>query len=403
MPRGFNAWVVATVGADLGSGVLAFSLAWVASGHGPALVSAVLTLTVAPSVLFGLLGGAVADRFGPRRVMIVCTCAFMSISAVLALTVTVRPMSPVALVVAAAAIGTVSAFHRPAVGVFPRMFVVDAELGAAMARVGMASQVAGAIAPPLGGILVGVIALSGVAWIDVVGCICMVMVLLAVRPPIASSPAMEAVSVRGILRGIATAGETRGAPALLACVALVAGAVIPSMVVGIPLVARERGWTAAEAGLIEAGWIAGGLLAGAWFSWRGTSARAWRGIAIGPVLVACGLAALAVSPSWTSAAGGTGIIGFGVVIFTAHVFPTYVRLAPASMLSRFQSVLILAQRAPQLVVTPLIGILIGFTTTGPAFLCGAVVALVATVVVAANKTLRAVGSASVAGGVSPAP
>ncbi|MDP3950632.1 MAG: MFS transporter, partial [Microbacterium sp.] len=65
-PRGFNAWVAATVGSELGSGILAFALTWTASGLGPHVASAVLTLTVAPSVALALLGGAVADRFGPR-------------------------------------------------------------------------------------------------------------------------------------------------------------------------------------------------------------------------------------------------------------------------------------------------------------------------------------------------
>lgn len=81
LPRGFNAWVVTSVGFELGSGVLSFALTWVASGYGPNIAAGVLTLTVAPSVILGLLGGAVADRFGPRRVMIAGTLALMIVSA----------------------------------------------------------------------------------------------------------------------------------------------------------------------------------------------------------------------------------------------------------------------------------------------------------------------------------
>ncbi|MGB4137596.1 MAG: hypothetical protein WA971_13585, partial [Microbacterium sp.] len=54
VPRGFTAWVTASVGSELGAGVLAFALTWTASGIGPATASAVLTLTVAPSVALGL-------------------------------------------------------------------------------------------------------------------------------------------------------------------------------------------------------------------------------------------------------------------------------------------------------------------------------------------------------------
>lgn len=295
LPRGFNAWVAATVGSELGSGVLAFALTWVASGHGPNVAAAVLTLTVAPSVLLGLLGGAVADRFGARRMMILCTLALMVLSAGLAIAVTLWATPPVLLMITAALIGTVSAFHRPAAGVFPRLFVADNTLGAAMARVGMASQLARTIAPPLGGLLIGIIALSGVALLDVLGCVAMLVTLLMIRPPIEHVTAPQAVTFRGIASGITTARTTKGVPALLACVAIVAGAVIPAVLLGIPLAARERGWSATEAGVIEAGWIAGGLLCGAWFAWRGTASRVWRPMTAGPLVVAAGLGLLAIS------------------------------------------------------------------------------------------------------------
>lgn len=235
LPRGFNWWVAATVGSELGAGVLAFALTWVASGHGPNVAAAVLTLTVAPSVVLGLIGGAVADRFGPRRVMIVCVLALMALSGSLAVAVTLWATPPPLLMITAVLIGTVAAFHRPAAGVFPRLFVADSTLGAAMARVGMASQLARTIAPPLGGLLIGILALSGVALLDVLGCVAMLITLLMIRPPIGHVSAPEAVTLRGIVTGRSTARTTNGVPALLTCVAIVAGAVIPAVLLGIPL------------------------------------------------------------------------------------------------------------------------------------------------------------------------
>lgn len=388
VPRGFNAWVAATVGSELGSGVLAFALTWVASGHGPDVASAVLTVTVAPSVFLVLLGGAVTDRIGPRRVMISCTIVLMTTSVSLALAVTLWAMPPLLLLITAALIGTVSAFLRPAAGVFPRLFVADNTLGAAMARVGMASQLARTIAPPLGGLLIGIIALSGVALLDVLGCVAMLVTLLMIRPPIEHATAIEAVTVCGIAGGLTTARATKGVPALLLCVAIVAGAVIPAVLLGIPLAARERGWTAMEAGVIEAGWIAGGLVCGAWFAWRGTASRVWLPMATGPLVVAAGLGLLALAPIWGIAAASTTLVGVGVVIFTAHVFPTYILLAPASMISRFQSLLILVQQAPQLIVNPLIGLIVAATGTATMLAASAGIAILASVVVVTDTTLR---------------
>jgi MFS family permease len=389
LPKGFNAWVATSVGSELGSGILAFALTWVASGYGPQVASWVLTLTVAPSVVLGLLGGAVADRFGARRVMIFGTLALMILSGSLAAAVSIWGTPPVMLMLTAALIGTVAAFHRPAVGVFPRLFVEESSmLGAAMARAGMASQLARIIAPPLGGLLVGMIALSGVALIDVLGCVAMLVTLLLIHPPLKQSPVAEAVTFRGIVSGITTARTTRGVPALLLCVAIVAGAVIPAVLLGIPLAARERGWTAAEAGLIEAGWIAGGLLSGAWFAWRGTASKAWRPMAAGPLIVAAGLGLLAISPTSPFAVASTTLIGIGVVVFTAHVFPTYILLAPPTMLSRFQSLLILVQQAPQLIVNPLIGLAVAAVGAGPMIAASGVIALLASLVVVTDRTLR---------------
>jgi hypothetical protein len=82
------------------------------------------------------------------------------------------------------------------------------------------------------------------------------------------------------------------------------------------------------------------------------------------------------------------LVGAGVVLFTAHAFPTYLLLAPATMLSRFQSLLLFLQQAPQLVVAPLVGF------AGEALGMGAVIgafgalALPASLLVVSNRSLR---------------
>lgn len=388
MPAGFTAWVIVSVGSELAAGILAFALTWTASGHGPQVASAVLTLAIAPAVLLGLLGGAVADRYGARRIMITGTAALIMISVGLAVAVGAAGPLPGVLLTTAALIGVVSAFYRPAVGVFPRLFAADDQLGTAMARVGVANQLARTAAPPLGGILIGALALSGVAVINVIGCALMLIALLLITPPRAQAPAPEAVTLRGIASGVATAFSTRGVGTLLGAVTIVAGAVIPAVILGVPLAARERGWSAAEAGIIEAGWIAGGILVGAWFGIRGTIRRAWIPMAIGPAIVASGLLTLALTPLWPVAALGTVIVGIGVVVFTAHVFPTYILLAPPDMLSRFQSLLILMQQAPQLLVFPVIGAVVAARGSAPMLAGAGAVALIAAALVAVDHGLR---------------
>ena len=135
MLAGFTAWVLISIGSELAGGALAFALTWTASGNGPQVASVVLTLSVAPAVLFGLDGGAVADRYGAQHTMIARTCALLAISATLAVVTAAAGPSTSILAVTALLIGSVAAFYRPAVGVFPRLFVDDEQLGTALAAI----------------------------------------------------------------------------------------------------------------------------------------------------------------------------------------------------------------------------------------------------------------------------
>ncbi|MFB9777500.1 MFS transporter [Brevibacterium otitidis] len=387
-PKSLQAWLAASFGLELGLAVLAFAMTWTASAYGHDTASAVLTLTVAPAVVLGLLGGLLADRVGPRRTMIVSSLGLVAISVILAGVVWGAGTSPALLFVIAASMGTASAFFRPASAVFARLFVADRELGTAMARVGMAGQLARTIGPPLGGVLIGMLTLAGVAWIGAAGAAVMLWVLLLIRVPRRVQPSDVRLGVRGILEAMSAVRSRKDVPALLASVAIIAGAVIPVVALGIPLAARERGWSASEAGLIEAGWIAGGLVCTAWFGWKGTLTNAWKPMFVGPIIIALGLGLLAIAPRWEVAVSSTVFVGTGVVLFTAHAFPTYLLLAPATMLSRFQSLLLFVQQAPQLVVAPLVGF------AGEAFGMGAVIgafgalALPASLLVVSNRRLR---------------
>lgn len=390
-PRGFHSWIVASLGSELGAGLLAFALTWTASGHGPGPAATVAIASVLPAVLLCLVGGAVADRFGPRRVLIATEIAMIVVCTTLAVTSAVWGPEPWLLVAAATLTGTVFAFARPAAGTFPRLFVDDHRLGAAVARAGMSNQVARITAPPLGGLLVGPLGLAGVALLDLVGFLALMITLLLVRPPREHSgdrdPAASA-GFRSIVDGLRTARATEGVPNLLLAVAIVAGGVLPTVLLGIPLAARERGWSAGETGWVEACWVVGGLATSAWFAWRGTAARPHLPMTIGPLVVATGLGLLALAPVWPLAAAATTVVGSGVVVFTAHVFPTYLGLTPPAMTSRFQSLLILVQLVPMLPANAIVGVLAATTGTGVTIAVAAVLAAVTPVVVLRGRTLR---------------
>ena len=75
LPAGFHLWWAVSTLHAAGSSMLAFALIWLATGHGPAAVALVSTVSVLPSLCLLLLGGALGDRHGPRSLLVATTLA----------------------------------------------------------------------------------------------------------------------------------------------------------------------------------------------------------------------------------------------------------------------------------------------------------------------------------------
>lgn len=169
--------------------------------------------------------------------------------------------------------------------------------------------------------------------------------LLVLRPVHAASPARSRQSMLStIADGLRAAGALRIWP-LLAAVALLSGAVLPTVGVVLPLLARARGWTSAEAGLLDAGWAAGMLAVTLFVSVLGAPRRRTPMIA-GPLLAAAGILLLALPVSPALAIAVCAVLGMGTALFTTQIAPLLVRLAPAEQMARFQSLLVLVQLVP---------------------------------------------------------
>jgi MFS family permease len=70
LSRSYLAWLAGVLASMLGDVVLYFALGWAASAHGGSVAALVLTAINLPRALFLLVGGAVGDRFGARRIML---------------------------------------------------------------------------------------------------------------------------------------------------------------------------------------------------------------------------------------------------------------------------------------------------------------------------------------------
>ncbi|WP_063736123.1 MFS transporter [Kitasatospora aureofaciens] len=359
LPRPYLFWLAGAQTGLLGDAVLGFALGWAASGYGGGAAGLVLTAITVPRTTLVLLGGAVADRFGARRVMLAGDAVMLAATVALTLAVAGSRGTPLWLLVAAAAVtGTVDAFHLPASGSMPRRLVPADRLPRALALRQAGGQAAVLFGAPLGGLLVAAGGLAGAAAADAVSFGVVLLVLLKVRPEGERPGALR----RAGLLGEAAAGVRLavGDPLLRAALLLTgaaAGALLPVVSLLGPLLARAHGWAAGTAGLVAGGQAVGVLAVAALVAWRGGLPRAGTGAAAGLCTASAGIGLLALSVGPVGAVAGSTVTGIGSGLFASHLGPLVLGGAPASHLSRIQALLTLVQSLPLVLSTGLLGLL----------------------------------------------
>ncbi|WP_432844940.1 MFS transporter [Amycolatopsis sp. CA-161197] len=106
-----------------------------------------------PRTILLLVGGAVGDRVGARRVMIVGDSVMLVVSVAVAITANWVGTPPVLLIVAALIIGTNGALYVPSQGSMPRLLVAGYQLVRALALRQNGTQLVSMVGAPLGGVL----------------------------------------------------------------------------------------------------------------------------------------------------------------------------------------------------------------------------------------------------------
>lgn len=229
-------------------------------------------------------------------------------------------------------------------------------------------EVARLVGPPLGGVVIAAAGLSGAVVADLIGFLLIGLVLVTVRPRYELDvPPDTGPLARRVAEGLRAARQVPGVVTLLAAVALVAGSLIPVLSLCVPLVARERGWTAGQTGLVETAWIAGTLGVSVVIARRGTSRRPSGPLVGGPLLAAGGVLVIALDAELMTSLAGAWVMGVGTALFTGHVFPVYVLKTPDGMLARFQALLGLVQAGPLVLSNNALAAVAGFVGLSAAF------------------------------------
>ncbi|MEU0006279.1 MFS transporter [Streptomyces sp. NPDC006314] len=307
-------WLAAYTSSMLGDGVYYLALSWAAVQAGtPAQAGLVMSASALPRAVLMLGGGVIADRLGPRRVVIasdaVRCAAALAVAALLFLSSPgLWPLALLALV-----FGTVDAVFMPAVGALPARLTGKGQLARVQGMRGLAIRFATVVGAPLGGLGVAVGGAS--AAFALAGLLIAVSVPLLVSVHVRDLPGDDTPGAGGttawrdLAAGLRYIRRHRVLAPLMLAIALGDLGFVGPLNVGLTLLADRRGWGASGVGWVLAGFGVGAGAASLLLTVRGRVPRA--GLVTGCACVAGSVAigALAFVPGLVAAAGVSLVVG----------------------------------------------------------------------------------------------
>ncbi|MGW4883579.1 MFS transporter [Streptomyces murinus] len=385
-------WLTAYTCSMLGDSVYYLALSWAAVRAGTAAQAGlVMSASALPRAVLMLGGGVIADRLGPRRVVIgsdaLRCAAVLAVAALLYLTSPgLWPLALLALV-----FGTVDAVFVPAVGALPARITGKDQLARVQGMRGLAIRFASVVGAPLGGL--GVAVGGACAAFALAGALIAVSVPLLLSVRIRELPGERTDGPRATARADLSAGlrYIRGhrvlAPLMLAIALGDLGFVGP-LNVGLTLLADHRGWGASGMGWVLAGFGVGAGAASLLLTLRGRLPRA--GLVAGVTIVVGSLAigALAYAPGLWAAVGIALLVGLLTGLSGAMCGALLQTQADPAYLGRVTAVSSLISLGFTPLSMPLAAAAIGLWGLGPVYLVSASVCALGGVVALVVPALR---------------
>ncbi|MFE9178988.1 MFS transporter [Streptomyces sp. NPDC007126] len=307
-------WVGAYTASMVGDMVFFLALSWAAVQNGtPAQAGLVTAVSAVPRALLMLGGGVVADRLGPRRVVIGSdTVRCVTVLAVAAVLFAADPGLWL-LALLAVVFGTVDAVFMPAVGALPARITHKDQLTRVQGMRGLAIRFAAVVGAPLGGLGVAVggaaTAFAFAGLLIAVSVPLLISVRMRDLPADDAGAARETTAWRDLVGGLRYVRRHRVLGPLMVAIALGDLGFVGPLNVGLTLLADERGWGASGMGWVLAGFGTGAGVAALLLTVRGRLPRAGC-VAAGSIIPgAAAIAALAHAPGLPVAVGTAVLVG----------------------------------------------------------------------------------------------
>ena len=252
--RLFQAWAVVSGFSLAGDAAWFIAFAWTAATlTDPATAGLLLGAGTIPRAVTVLYGGALADRYDARRVVILANVGRIAVLVAGASTMSAIETSVPLLLVVAVLFGVLDALHNPAALTLPRQLVRTDDLPTAAGLMQVAGRLARFGGAPLGGVLVAAGGLQLVMLVDAV-----TFVGVAAFVGLALKPRFERVRVstgstrRDLAAGFAYLRDTPPVRALVVSLSGLNLFVGPALAVGVTLHVHRSGWGSATVGVADA-------------------------------------------------------------------------------------------------------------------------------------------------------
>jgi predicted MFS family arabinose efflux permease len=384
-------WLGGYTSSAIGDNVYYLALSWTAVQAGtPTQAGIVTAVSAVPRALLMLGGGVVADRYGPRRVVLGSTgarCLLVFTAAVLLL---VASPGLWALGVMAVLFGIVDAVFLPAAGALPARITDRGQLARVQGMRGLAVRLANVLGGPLGGLGVALGGPAGAFGLAALLIGLSLPVLLTVRvgqlpPDDTKVPGGVLAELGDGLRHIRRDPVLR--PLVLSITLADLGFVGP-MNLGLTLLAEERGWGSSGMGLVLAGFGIGAGAASLLLAWRGRVPYAGRVMAVSALTSGVAIAGLARVPSVAGAAGVALVVGLLAGLSGTLAGALLQSRAGTAYVGRVTSVSTLVSFGVAPLTFPVVGWAVEAWGTGPVFTACATVCALSGAVALCSRGLR---------------
>ncbi|MGW4949907.1 MFS transporter [Streptomyces parvulus] len=373
-------WVAAYTLSMVGDMVFYLALSWAAVRNGTAAQAGIVTaVSAVPRALLMLGGGVVADRFGPRRVVIgsdaVRCGAVLAVAAVLFVT----DPGLWLLALLAVVFGTVDAVFLPAVGALPARITTRDQLARVQGMRGLGIRFAAVVGAPLGGLAVAVggsaAAFACAGLLIAASLPLLVTTRLRALPAdgTPAAPAGDTTAWRDLRAGLRHIRRHRVLAPLMITIALGDLGFVGPLNVGLTLLADERGWGASGMGWVLGGFGTGAGAAALLLAVRGRVPHAGLVTAGAIVPGAAAIAVLAHVSALPAAVGVAVLVGLLTGLSGAMCGALLQTAAEPAYLGRVTAVAGIVSLGIAPLSMPLSAAAIGVWGTGPVFTVSALV------------------------------